>query len=132
MEELRAKADIREAETQKLEAANADLRRSLQLRAEQKAELVQQSERSLRELEARWVVEGLRVSWGPSDCETTGETPTGHKGQDGPQLLLSWPSHAHIPIPPSQCLALCTQTTCVYTLPRHLTGGCSQGSAMLL
>lgn len=99
MEELRAKADIQEAETQKLEAANADLRRSLQLRAEQKAELVQQSERSLRELEARWVVEGRQVSWGPSDCETTGETPTGHQGQEGPQLLLSWPSHAHIPIP---------------------------------
>lgn len=58
MEELRAKADIREAETQKLEATNAELRRSLLLRAEQKAELVQQSERSLRELEARWVVEG--------------------------------------------------------------------------
>lgn len=132
MEELRAKADIREAETQKLEATNAELRRSLLLRAEQKAELVQQSELSLRELEARWVVEGLQVSWGPSDCETTGETPTGHQGQEGPQLLLSWPSHAHIPIPTPQCLALWTQTTCVHTLTRHLTRGCSQGSTMLL
>lgn len=62
MEELRAKADIREAETQKLEATNAELRRSLLLRAEQKAELTQQNERSLRELEARWVAEGLQGS----------------------------------------------------------------------
>lgn len=53
MEELRAKADIREAEAQKLEATNAELRQSLLLRAEQKAELAQQGERSLRELEAR-------------------------------------------------------------------------------
>lgn len=51
VEELRAKADIQEAETQKLEATNAELRRSLLLRTEQKAELAQQSERSLRELE---------------------------------------------------------------------------------
>ncbi|XP_052606309.1 ciliary rootlet coiled-coil protein 2 isoform X3 [Peromyscus californicus insignis] len=52
MKELRAKADIRDAETQKLEVTNAELRRSLLLRAEQKAELAQKSERSLRELEA--------------------------------------------------------------------------------
>lgn len=65
MEELRAKADIREAETQKLEVTNAELRRSLLLRAEQKAELAQQSERSLRELEARWVVRGCRPAGVP-------------------------------------------------------------------
>lgn len=53
MKELRAKADIREAETQKLEVTNAELRRSLLLRAEQKAELTQRSEQSLRQLEAR-------------------------------------------------------------------------------
>lgn len=61
MKELRAQADIRDAETQKLEVTNAELRRSLLLRAEQKAELAQQSERSLRELEARWVLEGLQA-----------------------------------------------------------------------
>lgn len=62
MKELRARADIRDAETQKLEVTNAELRRSLLLQAEQKAELAQQSERSLREMEARWVVEGLQAS----------------------------------------------------------------------
>lgn len=127
MEELRAKADIREAETQKLETANAELRRSLLLRAEQKAELAQQSERSLRELEARWVVEGLQASRGPSDCETTGETPTRHQGRGSSQLLLSRPSHnpfSHTYINP--------QTTCEYTLPWHVTKSCSQGGSMLL
>lgn len=53
MKELRAKADIRDAETQKLEVTNAELRRGLLLRAEQQTELAQKSERSLRELEAR-------------------------------------------------------------------------------
>lgn len=62
MKELRAKADIRDAETQKLEVTNAELRRGLLLRAEQQTELAQKSERSLRELEARWVVEELQAS----------------------------------------------------------------------
>lgn len=61
MKELRAQADIRDAETQKLEVTNAELRRSLLLRAEQQVELAQRSERSLRELEARWVLEGLQA-----------------------------------------------------------------------
>jgi hypothetical protein len=72
-EELRAKADIWDAEKQRLEAANAELWRSLLLREEQKVELVQQGARSQRELEARWASEGsLRLGdllcphrWGP-------------------------------------------------------------------
>lgn len=68
MKELRAKADIRDVETQKLQVTNAELRRSLLLRAEQKAELAQQSQRSLRELEARWVG-GAAGQQGPLDCD---------------------------------------------------------------
>uniref|UniRef100_A0A8C6RTQ1 Ciliary rootlet coiled-coil, rootletin family member 2 n=1 Tax=Nannospalax galili TaxID=1026970 RepID=A0A8C6RTQ1_NANGA len=52
VEELRAKANIQDAETQRLEATNAELQKSLLVRTEQKAELAQQRERSLRELEA--------------------------------------------------------------------------------
>nr|XP_045003869.1 ciliary rootlet coiled-coil protein 2 [Jaculus jaculus] len=52
VEELRVKADSLDAETQRLEATNTELRRSLLLRVEQKAELAQQGEQSLRKLEA--------------------------------------------------------------------------------
>lgn len=101
VEELRAKADIQEAETQKLEATNAELRRSLLLRTEQKAELAQQSERSLRELETRWVVEGLQAN-----SEAVPRTPKlqvrhqeAIRDRGGPQLLPSWPSHNLISTP---------------------------------
>lgn len=98
MEELRAKADIREAETQKLEATNAELRRSLLLRAEQKAELAQQSERSLRELEARWVVRGCRPAGVPQTMRLQVRHLQGTR-DGGLQLPLSWPSHPHISTP---------------------------------
>ncbi|XP_048200273.1 LOW QUALITY PROTEIN: ciliary rootlet coiled-coil protein 2 [Perognathus longimembris pacificus] len=51
-EELSAKADICSAEKQNLEAANAELRRGLRLREEQRAELAQQGQSSQRALEA--------------------------------------------------------------------------------
>lgn len=131
MEELRAKADIREAETQKLEATNAELRRSLLLRAEQKAELAQQSERSLRELEARWVVRGCRSAGVPQTMRLQvrhlqgtrdGGAPTPPELAIRPPYLYTY-THPHV---------WPRVYTCVYTSPRHTTRGCSQGSTMLL
>lgn len=89
VEELRAKADLGEAEKWRLEAADAELRRSLLLRTEQGRQREQ-------ELEARWAARGI----GRGPGSTPSCVPWGHHVPLwASESVVPWGTVA-LPVPP--------------------------------